>query len=427
VTANERSGRPARPVRLGVVGAARILPAHLRGLVALRDAGLAGVDAVQVTALCARRLDDAAMFRKRGEGPPPRPPASTNELDPLGAPHLYVSDLHAEPLPALYDDRRKMLADDVVDAVLVLVPVGLHHQVVLDCLAVGKHVLVEKPFAISVRAGRAMVDLAAKNGLVLGVAESLRYTEGARASRWALDQGLIGELQLWLSGGFGNEWSPDRIVAHTAWRHRKLEAGGGGSIDVGVHLFHLIRYLMGPVEEVSAYVRTMEPERVTRDDAGEVANRVHNEVDDVFLANLRFAGGAIGTAFWGWAGRGEATALGQAIYGTAGVLKGGEVVRDDGFRGAAADLFARGGGAELHRRFFPHGVRDSFALEMLDFLQEIQTGTPMEASGEEGLNDLATAYAVLESATANRPVTVADVLSGTVAAYQDEIDAHYFG
>ncbi len=421
-TTEQTAGR----VRLGIVGAARILPAHLRGLMALRDAGLADV---RVTAICARRRDDAAMFRKRGEGPPPRPPASTNEADPLGAPHLYVSDLHEEPLPELYDDWRAMLDADVVDAVLVLVPVGLHHQVALDCLAAGKHVLVEKPFAISVRAGRAMVDAAAKGGLTLGVAESLRYTEGARASRWVLDEGFIGETQLWLSGSVGNEWSPDRIVAHTAWRHRKLDAGGGGAIDVGVHLFHLITYLMGPVAEVSAYVRTMEPERVDRDAAGDVISRVRNEVDDVFLANLRFASGAIGTAFWGWGGRGEPTGLagGQAIYGTAGVLKGGEVVRDDGFRGAAADVFARGASPELVRRVFPGNVRDSFALEMLDFLRAIQTGTPMEASGAAGLDDLAASFAVLESATANRPVAVPDVLSGEVTAYQDEIDAHYFG
>ena len=67
------------------------------------------------------------------------------------------------------------------------------------------------------------------------------------------EEGLIGVPHLWLSGGIGNEWSPDRIVAKTAWRHKKLEAGGGGAIDVGVHLFHLIRYLMGPVDEISAY------------------------------------------------------------------------------------------------------------------------------------------------------------------------------
>jgi hypothetical protein len=49
----------------------------------------------------------------------------------------------------------------------------------------------------------------------------------------------------------------------------------------------------------------------------------------------------------------------------------------------------------------------------------------MEASGEEGLMDLATAFTVLESAATNQPVTVDDVVSGKVDAYQAEIDAHY--
>ena len=62
---------------------------------------------------------------------------------------------------------------------------------------------------------------------------------------------------------------------------------------------------------------------------------------------------------------------------------------------------------------------------MHDFLSAIASGRPMEASGEEGLLDLATAFALLESATANRPVTVADVLNGKVSAYQEEIDAYY--
>ena len=60
-------------VRLGVVGAARILNAHLRGIKLIRQAGLADV---RVTAISARRLDDAATFCLRGEGPPPRQPPS---------------------------------------------------------------------------------------------------------------------------------------------------------------------------------------------------------------------------------------------------------------------------------------------------------------------------------------------------------------
>ncbi len=412
------------PIRLGIVGMARILPAHLRGLQVLRGHGL---DRVRITALCARRLEDAATFRRPGEGPPPRPPVTPNERDPLGAPHMYVADLFPDTEPALYDDWRRMLDDDAVDAVLILAPVGLHHTIALDALRAGKHVLLEKPFAISVRAGQAIVAEAKKRNLIVGVAENLRYAEGIRALGWVVGQGVIGDPQIWVSGGIGGDWSPDKIVARTPWRHRKLEAGGGGAIDIGVHLFHMIRYIMGPIVELSAYTRTLEPERVERDEFGEITNRVQNDVEDVFLANLRFANGALGTNFWSWGGHGEPVGLtaDPAIYGALGSVNGAEVVLDTGFRATTTALYTLQAPSDLRRRHFPHGITDTFALEMLDFLDAITANRPMETSGDEGLLDLATSYALLESATANHPVLVTDVLNGKVAAYQEEIDAHY--
>ncbi len=412
-------------LRLGIVGAARILNAHLRGIKLIREAGLADV---RVTAISARRLDDAATFRLRGEGPPPRPPVSTNERDPLGAPHLYVSDLHPDTIPAIYDNWQAMLDADDIDAVLILAPVGLHHTIALDAIAAGKHVLIEKPFAISVRAAHQIVDAARAKGLTAGVAESVRYTEPTRAARWLIDQRMLGDLQLWISGGIGGgEWSPDQIVARTAWRHQKLPGGGGPSLDWGVHLFHNIRYLMGEVREISAYTAILEPERFERDAYGATIGRVTNEVEDVFFANLKFANGAIGTTFGGWGGHGAGSGYGKGstIYGSQGSLQGDEVTLDSGLRGTTTDMYARGAGAEARQTHFPEGVRDAFALEMLDFIHAISTSTPMEASAEEGLLDLATAFTMLESATLNRPVTVDEVVSGKVDAYQAEIDAHY--
>lgn len=417
--------QPAPPLlRLGVVGAARILNAHLRGINRIREAGLADL---RVTAISARRLDDAATFRQRGEGPPPRPPVSTNERDPLGAPHLYASDLHPDTIPAIYDTWQAMLEADDIDAVLVLAPVGLHHTVALDAIAADKHVLIEKPFVISVRAAHQIVDAAEAKGLTVGVAESLRYTEPTRAARWLIEQGMLGDLQLWISGGVGGEWSPDRIVARTPWRHQKLKAGGGGSIDIGVHLFHLIRHLMGPIAEISAYTSQFEPERFDHDQFGAITVRVRNEVEDVFLANLKFASGAVGTTFSSWGGHGAASGYGKGstIYGSQGSLQGDEVTLDSGLRGSATDLYAHGAGSEARQTHFPAGIHDPFALEMLDFIHAIAASTPMEASGKEGLLDLATAFAMLESATLNRPVTVDEVLAGKVDAYQAEIDAHY--
>jgi predicted dehydrogenase len=412
---------PDHPMlRLGVVGCARILPAHLRGLAAIQAAGL---DPIRITALCARHVDDAVMFRQRGEGPPPRAPASTNVQDPLGAPHRYVSDLQSDVVPEVFDDWRVMLDADLVDAVLVLAPVSLHHTIALDALAAGKHVLIEKPLAISVRAGRAIADEAARRGLVAGVAENLRYGAKTRALRWVLDQDLVGRPQLWLSAGVGGEWAPDRIVAHTPWRHRKLEAGGGPAIDLGVHLMHQIRYLMGPADEISALARTMEAKRVDRDTGSEVVN----EVEDVFVAQLSFASGAIGSAVASWAGHGERSGLEASpiIYGTSGCIKGESVIDDRGLVGQAEDLLAHSAPPALKEQYFPHGIHDAFGLELLDFVGAIASGTGMEASAAEGVVDLAMAYAMLESSHAGASVRVDDVLSGAVDGYQAEIDTYY--
>lgn len=408
------------PLALGVVGCARILPAHLRGILAMQAAGF---DLFRVTALCARRTEDAAMFRRPGDGPAPRPPASTNEADPLGAPHVYVSEIQEDVVPEIFGDWRDMLRSDLVEAVLVLTPVSLHHPIALDALAAGKHVMIEKPFAISVKAGRAIADEARRRGLVAGVAESVRYAPRTRALKWVLEQDFIGRPQLWMSAGVGGEWAPDRIVAHTPWRHQKLEGGGGPAIDLGVHLMHQIRYLMGPVDEVSGLTRTMEEKRVDPGSGAEVAN----EVEDVFLAQLRFASGAVGSAVAGWAGHGEASGFGSnpVIYGSRGCVKGDEVFNDDGLVGTSAELMAEKASPDQLAEFFPGGMRDAFALELFDFARACLTGGEMEASADEGVLDLAMAYSVLESARLDAPVTVDDVLSGTVESYQAEINAYY--
>lgn len=415
---------PTTPIRLGVVGCARILPAHLRGVAALQDAG---IDAVRITALCARRREDALRYRRRGEGPDPYPAASTNAADPLGAPHRYVSDLHPETIPEVFEDWRAMLDHDVVDAVLVLAPLALHHEVAIAALQAGRHVLVEKPLAITVRAAQAIVDEAGKRGLVAAVAENQRFTVRSRALRWVLDQGLIGQPQLWASVGIGGEWAPDRVVAHTPWRHRKLEAGGGPAIDHGVHLMHQLEYLLGAIDEIEAVATQLEP--VRRDDAtrGGGPLTVANEVEDVYAAHLRFAGGAIGSVTSGWAGRGPAHGwhAPPVLYGSLGAVYGDEVYGPDGSLGRAPELLTTGLSPEVADLWFPSGVRDAFGLELLAFVRAITAGQPLETTAAAGTRDLAAAYAVLESSYARTPVTVQAVADGSIGAYQEPINAYY--
>ena len=414
------------PIKIGVVGAARILPAHLRGLKVLRDHGY---DNWRITALASRRIEDARMFRKRGEGPSPRRSVITYAVDdPLNIPHMYVSDLHEDVLPELYTDWRQMLDEADVDVVLVLAPLYLHHQIALDALRAGKHVLTEKPFAITMRAGWRMIEEAAKRSLQIGVAEVLRYVEFVRLERWVVQSGQIGEVQMWISGGMGApDWSPDVIVGKTPWRQKRLLAGAGPTLDFAVHFFDQIRYVAGEIDEISALAPQLERTRVVRDEAGRVIESVENEVEDAYFVLMRFRGGAVGQMLGGVAGHGEPTgnALSPIIYGTKGVLKGTEVVLDGGKRADAADLFSRQASRAQVEQWYPSGISDPFALELLDFLRSVETGRPMETDGMEGLRALACSYAVLESSNANHPVKVEDVLTGKVDAYQRPIDEHY--
>jgi predicted dehydrogenase len=150
-------------------------------------------------------------------------------------------------------------------------------------------------------------------------------------------------------------------------------------------------------------------------------------VDDAFFATVSFASGAVGQLTFSWAGHGAPTSLPdrRVIYGTRGCLKGDSLILDDGSVHSAAKLFQAQASAQLKAELFPLGLADPFAIGALDFLHAIENGRDPEASGEQGLLDLAAAYAICESATAARPVSVLDVLEGRVATYQADINRHY--
>jgi predicted dehydrogenase len=412
-------------IRIGIVGCGRILAAHLHGLRILREKG---VDNFRITALCDSVIENAASFRKRGEGPPPRPPVTLDPADPLSRSHLYVDDFQKDELPTLYGDYEEMLKDDVVDAVVVLTPVSAHHPVALASLKAGKHVIVEKPIAITVRAARQMVDEADRQQRVLSVAEVDRYDTMTRVNQWVLDQGYIGEVQMVMAGCIGAPpWSPNKMVAQTPWRYQKLKAGGGGAIDFGVHSFNTLRYICGEIRELVGLVRTLEREMVTLDEQGNVIDRVENEVDDVYFSTLQFENGGIGETFFCWAGHGEPFAMpwGGMIWGSKGSLGGGKITLDDGTTGQAEELFTAHASREMKQRFFPMDMRDGFALELYDFLQAVEGKKEPETSGRDGLRDLAVAYAVIESSLLGRWVEVREVESGRVEGYQQEINRYY--
>jgi predicted dehydrogenase len=407
-------------LKVGLVGCGRIMPAHLHGYKALIGRN---VD-IRIKALCARKIEDAKRFRSPADRVQPRAPVGPPG-DPLAKLHLYVSDFQTDADIEVYDDYKIMLRKADIDAVEIYTPVFSHHDITLASLNSGKHVLVEKPMALTVKAARKMVDAAEKHGLVLGVAENLRYYPDVRMEKWVIEQGYIGDVQTVLGGAIGGYWSPDKIVAETAWRHRKLLAGGGATIDVGVHVFHALRYLCGEVDEVRSLVETLEKSRFTRDAAGKIAERTQCDVDDTFFALMRSKTGVVGQWFFSWGGHGEPVSVPRTIYGTKGCVKDGLLVLDDGTRVKVSELFEKEATKKVKDRFFPYGLKDAMALETLEFHKAIKEGRDMETSGHEGLRDLAASYALIESSVEGKPVKVDAVESGEIDQYEKEINRHY--
>jgi predicted dehydrogenase len=417
-------------IRIGIVGCGRILNAHLHGYRLLREAGF---DDFRITALCARNVDDALMFRKRGEGPPPRaavlPPESG---DPLAAPHIYLDEFQPDTDVAVFSDYQEMIAAGVVDAVNDFTTLSMHHQIGAAALDAGLHLLVQKPLAISVAAARLLVDKARAHALTLGLFENVRQSPSTRAAAWAIREGLIGDLQLALFGGIGGLWSPDRIVAETPWRHRKLEGGGGGALDIGVHVMHMVRYVCGEVAAVSGTVRTFEPLRYLHGDPA-TGPTVEANVDDTYLATVTCEGGALAQLMWSWAGHGEETPIPGApvYYGSRGCIKGGELIDDSGSRRNLLETFWADAEPAVLDAQFPHvgpaatRLTDPFAIQQYDWLQAIARGGQPETDGEEGLRDLAAAFGMIESSLLGRTVTMAELLSGGVCGYQQEINDHF--
>src|SRR5262249_16012725 len=144
-------------IRIGIDGCGRILAAHLQGYRLLREAG---VDDFRITALCARKADDARMYVRRGSGPPQSPPVRAIPRDPLSIGDEYLSDFQSDIGPEVFTDYREMIASGVVDAVNDFTTHALHHQVAAAAFAAKKHLLTQKPLAVSMAAGRAMCEAA---------------------------------------------------------------------------------------------------------------------------------------------------------------------------------------------------------------------------------------------------------------------------
>lgn len=410
-------------IRIGIIGCGRILAAHLKGYRLLREAG---VDDFRITALCARNIDDAHSYVHRDHGPAQRPAVSNIPGDALAVGDEFLSDFQDDVDVEVYDDFRELIASGSVDAVNDYTLHGLHHVIAQVAAENGKHLLTQKPMSVTVAGARMMCETFDAHGLTLGVFENWRFRPDSIRMNSLFQAGILGKPQLIHTGAIGAWWAPNLIVAETSWRHR-TEQAGGITLDMGVHQFDFVRVAGGEVVSIDGRTHTVEPVRYTFDNAGNMTNKVECDADDTYFATFETTNGAIGSVHASWAGHATPTICGPGpvVYTTKGQLRGNIFTDDASIERSLAELYEQHIPAEQRDREIPFGLEDSFALTQLDWLNAIRDKRVPIVDGQEGLRDLACAWAVLESSRAGRRVTLDEILSGEVATVQREIAPHF--
>jgi UDP-N-acetyl-2-amino-2-deoxyglucuronate dehydrogenase len=291
-----------------------------------------------------------------------------------------------------YADYAALLRRADIDVVNITTPSGTHAELGLAALRAGKHVLVEKPIDIALDRADLLIAAARQAGRQLGVVSQHRFDPAIVALKQAAQAGKLGQLNF---GAAHTKWYRSQSYYDSAaWRGTWALDGGGALMNQSIHYVDLLQYLMGPVAEVSAYT----------------ANRLHAriEVEDVAVAAVRFASGALGliegntAAYPGLSARLD-------IYGADGLvviendqikewrLRTGEVPPAEASSGAvavatsSADIFYLG-----HKR------------QIEDMADAIRTNRPPLVDGAEGRKPLEIILAIYASARTGKPAAVGD-------------------
>jgi xylose dehydrogenase (NAD/NADP) len=264
-----------------------------------------------------------------------------------------------------------LLADREVDVVYVPLPNHLHAEWTIRAARAGKHVLCEKPLALTVDEVDAMAAAAREAGVVLAEGFVYRHQRQTLEVKQLVDGGAVGEVRV-VRGSFSFTLDrPDDIRFRPEW-------GGGCLWDVGCYPLSFARFLLGrePLEVVGTQV--LGP----------------TGVDETFAGQLLFPGGVLAQVDAGFRSNPRTS---FEIAGTEGTILVRQPWRPEGLpvvvtRGEETREVAAGGG------------EDRFLLEIEDLTEAVRTGRPPRVGVNESRGNVATIVALLQSARERRVV-----------------------
>jgi predicted dehydrogenase len=311
------------------------------------------------------------------------------------------------------DDLDAVLARDDIHVVDVATPNDSHFEVATKALRAKKHVLCEKPLAMTLDEARQMQALAKKAGVRVGIWHNYRRTPAASLAQRLIARGEIGDvrqvravyLQDWMSG-------PE---TGASWRTSKKRCGSGAHGDLNAHLVDMTLFLTGLVP--SAVVGTAQTFTKKRKGASGKLETV--DVDDAFAFLARFPNGAVGTYEATRVAPGRKNFNQIEIGGTKGSLlwsfermnelqlfSFADAKDAQGFRTIMcmdpAHPYAASWWPDGHVLGYEHG----FVHQVVDFVRAVHDGSEFHPDFADGVKVMAVLEAALQSVEQGRWIEV---------------------
>lgn len=290
-------------------------------------------------------------------------------------------------------DYHELLKNPEVTAVIVSTPDQLHMQATIDALEAGKHVLCEKPMALTVAECAKMVEASERTGNKLMIGQICRYAPGFVMARNLIASGEIGEL-FFVESEYAHDYSS--IPGTGGWRvdpvHLRHPIIGGG-----IHAIDLLRWIAGNPTELTAYT----------------SRKVLTDwpVDDCFISILKFPEGVLGKVFCS-VGCKRSYTMRSVFYGSEGTIiventlpylilyKDHIYQNEKVFEGRLPGVPEQRVEMRIPVKVDSHNT----SAEILEFSDLILQGKPVVTNGLEGMRSVMVCNAIVESAARGESV-----------------------
>lgn len=286
-------------------------------------------------------------------------------------------------IPTIAPTYEAILADPNIDAILICSPTGTHAEIMKSAARAGKQIFCEKPISLTLDATDDALAVVAQCGVKLQLGFNRRFDANYARVRKAIAGGEIGNPQIMHI--ISRDPAPPPISY--------VKSSGGIFLDMTIHDWDMARFLSGS-EITEVYVQggvTVDP---AIGDAGDI---------DTHVTLMRFANGMIGTidncrqAVYGYDQRVEVLGTKGAIntennYPNTSVISGAESIHRD-----------------LPLNFFLERYMDSYAAEIMAFVDAVLNDKPTPVTGHDGRMALLVGLAALKSYQEGRPVKVAEL------------------